>query len=85
MAAQKPVGCFICGDVLAESKGVHVDHDHRTNEIRGLLCQGCNKGLGMFRDDPMLLIRAANYLVPDGISFLDIEHAARTSAMERAA
>lgn len=50
--------CVICG---ANEKLV-VDHDHKTGEIRGMLCNHCNRGLGHFRDDPMLLEFAAQYL-----------------------
>lgn len=50
--------CVICG---IEGKLV-VDHNHTTNEVRGLLCNHCNLGLGNFKDDPMLLEFAAQYL-----------------------
>jgi hypothetical protein len=50
--------CVICG---SEEKLV-VDHDHDTGAIRGMLCNHCNRGLGHFRDDPILLEFAAQYL-----------------------
>jgi hypothetical protein len=50
--------CAICRDPEPQ----HLDHDHATGEIRRLLCQRCNHGLGPFRDDPGLLHRAAFYL-----------------------
>lgn len=53
--------CAICGDVDS-NKNLAVDHDHRTGKIRGLLCQLCNGGLGMFRDDSVLLEKAIVYL-----------------------
>lgn len=41
---------------------LHVDHCHRTNSIRGLLCSKCNTGLGLFCEDIALMQRAADYL-----------------------
>ena len=39
-----------------------IDHCHKTNKIRGLLCDDCNLGLGKFKDDMKLLFNAAEYL-----------------------
>ncbi|WP_368666381.1 endonuclease VII domain-containing protein [Micromonospora sp. BL4] len=59
-------------ELLAEQGGVcaicerpdpeHLDHDHRTGWVRGILCFNCNGGLGQFRDSPMRLARAITYL-----------------------
>lgn len=53
--------CDLCGAEEKKRK-LHMDHCHETGKFRGWLCAGCNKGLGHFRDDPELLIRAAEYL-----------------------
>lgn len=50
--------CAICGADNPE----HVDHDHRTGHIRGLLCFNCNGGLGQFRDNVDYLTSAITYL-----------------------
>lgn len=57
LAAQHGV-CAICQTAPA----IHVDHDHRTGQIRGLLCFRCNAALGQLADDPLVLRRAARYL-----------------------
>lgn len=57
--------CAICLTPLSETK-VHVDHDHSTGAVRGLLCSTCNPGLGFFKDDPAVLLRAAEYLIEQG-------------------
>jgi len=43
-------------------KKLAVDHCHKTEIIRGLLCMRCNKGLGQFKDNPMYLVNAAEYV-----------------------
>jgi hypothetical protein len=43
-------------------KNLCVDHCHKTNKIRGLLCNWCNRGLGLFRDDALILRLAADYI-----------------------
>ena len=50
--------CAICG----EQTKFRIDHDHSTGQVRGLLCHGCNAGLGFFKDDPERLRAAQSYL-----------------------
>jgi hypothetical protein len=54
--------CYICQRANGKTKRLAVDHDHKTGEVRGLLCGPCNKYLGLLRDDPKLLQRAIMYL-----------------------
>lgn len=56
--------CAICRRDLTEVTGRHrhADHDHAANLPRGVLCNSCNVGLGMFKDDPAILRRAIAYL-----------------------
>ena len=39
-----------------------VDHDHKTGKVRGLLCNQCNRGLGMLGDTKEAVERVLNYL-----------------------
>ncbi|HXA62906.1 MAG TPA: endonuclease VII domain-containing protein, partial [Streptosporangiaceae bacterium] len=50
--------CAICSHATAE----HIDHDHKTTAVRGVLCPECNTGMGQLRDDPNSLRRAADYI-----------------------
>lgn len=55
--------CAICEKLLSQdTKHIHVDHCHKTNKVRGLLCSNCNKGLGFFKDNTNSLARAILYL-----------------------
>lgn len=51
--------CLIC---KKSEKTLCVDHNHQTNKIRGLLCNNCNTGLGLFQDNINILTSAINYL-----------------------
>ena len=53
--------CAICNEQTI-GKYLHVDHCHETNKIRGLLCGNCNRGLGLFKDNPEFTAKATAYL-----------------------
>ena len=52
--------CTICGN---DGPNLSIDHDHKANQVRGLLCMNCNIGIGQFKDDPELLEFARIYLL----------------------
>lgn len=54
-------GCALCG-ARAKSRRLPVDHDHETDEVRGILCAGCNTGLGKLGDTEAGLLRALAYV-----------------------
>ncbi len=54
--------CGICNSPLETFLSGHIDHDHSNGRVRGILCDGCNVGLGMFGEDPQRLVRAAEYV-----------------------
>jgi len=55
--------CAICGDTnIKYGRRLAVDHHHTTGEIRGLLCNQCNRALGYFHDDIHRLTSAIKYL-----------------------
>ncbi|MDP4501044.1 endonuclease domain-containing protein [Nonomuraea turcica] len=68
LVAAQTGACAICGD---NQEILHVDHDHACCPTKGkscgqcvrqLLCQWCNRAIGMFKDDPKLLRAAADYV-----------------------
>lgn len=73
MEADQGGVCKLCGDPpsvhhrqkLPGGGNLQVDHDHKTNRVRGLLCGDCNRALGLFKDAPALLMKAVGYLNGD--------------------
>jgi hypothetical protein len=64
MVAAQAGRCAICQRAdTGTGRGWYIDHDHATGAVRGLLCHGCNSGLGHFRDNPLSLQRAIRYLL----------------------
>lgn len=57
--------CAICRAVEPVGKRTHLDHNHRTMRIRGLLCQNCNMALGMLHDDLDVVRAMVAYLEAD--------------------
>lgn len=55
--------CALCQRATGKSKRLAVDHDHKTGEVRGLLCGTCNKILGHARDDVAFFDRSMAYLM----------------------
>jgi hypothetical protein len=67
MLERQDGGCAICGNDSSAGtnsgrRNLCVDHDHDTGEIRGLLCNNCNRAIGLLKDNRALLLRAADYL-----------------------
>lgn len=54
--------CAICKTQHHNGKGWHIDHCHKTNIIRGILCNNCNVALGHFKEDVDLMLKAIEYL-----------------------
>ena len=53
--------CAICGGNNGD-KALCIDHDHKTELVRGLLCNLCNRAIGLLKDDPKILMSAIVYL-----------------------
>ena len=54
--------CAICRKIDWNGRGPHIDHDHVTGKIRGILCHHCNLALGHIRDDPKIARAMGVYL-----------------------
>lgn len=62
--------CAICKASMSPrgraKDAVAVDHNHKTGAVRGLLCRGCNHGIGCLKDSPDVLRAACSYLEERG-------------------
>ncbi len=54
--------CAVCQDELPGGNQTHIDHDHHTGQVRGVLCGTCNRAEGMLRGSQLLAERLAAYL-----------------------
>lgn len=54
--------CPGCGQRLAFDRATHVDHDHATGTVRGLLCRGCNIKVGVLESAPSVIAALRGYL-----------------------
>ena len=54
--------CAICNEPFKNKRNIHVDHNHLTGKVRGLLCSNCNTGIGLFKEDKSILKSAIGYL-----------------------
>ena len=61
MLAQQKGICLICKKI--PTKRLAVDHNHKTEKVRGLLCIKCNSAIGFFQDDINLIKNAYKYLI----------------------
>lgn len=52
-------GCQIC----VSKENLIIDHSREMGRVRGMLCQNYNKGLGFFKDNPVILERASDYVI----------------------
>lgn len=76
MLKQQDGKCAICGTSEVKIKNrknynLYVDHCHTSNKVRGLLCNHCNTGLGMFKDSIHNLQKAQDYLNDDSLGYRD--------------
>lgn len=67
LLSQQNGNCAICKNppnirLNGRIKSLAVDHDHKSNKVRGLLCDRCNRALGLFGDDLIILQDAIAYL-----------------------
>jgi hypothetical protein len=62
MLVEQDGNCFLCGKPMSRP---HIDHNHKTKQVRKLLCGGCNMAVGIIEADPTWITRTQEYLKGD--------------------
>jgi hypothetical protein len=73
-------GCAIC-TASPRVRRIVVDHDHRTGQIRGILCLQCNTALGLLGDFPERIMKAADYLTRSSSGATSTTNSGRLSVL----
>lgn len=68
--------CDSCGSPIEGERQRHVDHDHQSGALRGVLCVNCNVALGHAKDDQARLHDLGTYLARHQFDLLDLCRAA---------
>ena len=55
--------CHICRKTNQSNRDFHIDHCHKTNIVRGVLCSNCNTALGLLKENPDIILNALKYIV----------------------
>ncbi len=61
MLQQQDNACAVCKETPVKQR-LHVDHNHTTGKVRGLLCQACNTSIGKLKENPELIRALALYV-----------------------
>lgn len=80
--------CAICFSGIAwgtgDNNSLHIDHDHETQYVRGLLCGSCNMAIGLLKENITFLQNAVSYLqerkTPEGFVFTKVPNPKRVSS-----
>lgn len=54
--------CEACGECMPTDSDKRIDHSHATGAVRGVLCDRCNRVLGLCREDPDVFAGLCNYI-----------------------
>lgn len=62
MAESQEFKCPICTEEFTDTRTMHIDHCHNSGKVRGLLCALCNQAIGLLKENPEAIRRAAEYV-----------------------